>query len=70
MQASCYVHAVQEHMGGPVAVRYVVLVKTKPPRFSAWIRFGMKMTSVGSATSFSPLSEPSRQGSSILWNPR
>lgn len=32
MQASCYVHAVQEHLGGPVAVRYVVLVKTKTPQ--------------------------------------
>lgn len=32
MQASCYVHAVQEYLGGPVAVRYVVLVKTKTPQ--------------------------------------
>jgi CRISPR/Cas system-associated exonuclease Cas4 (RecB family) len=32
MQASCYVHAVQERLGGPVAVRYVVLVKTKTPQ--------------------------------------
>jgi putative RecB family exonuclease len=31
LQASCYVHAVQERFEEPVGVRYVVLVKTKKP---------------------------------------
>jgi putative RecB family exonuclease len=31
LQASCYVHAVQEHFDEPVGIRYVVLVKTKKP---------------------------------------
>ena len=31
LQASCYVHAVQERYDEPVGIRYVVLVKTKKP---------------------------------------
>jgi CRISPR/Cas system-associated exonuclease Cas4 (RecB family) len=31
LQASCYVHAVQERFDEPVNIRYVVLVKTKKP---------------------------------------
>jgi putative RecB family exonuclease len=31
LQATCYVHAVQERFGEPAAVRYTVLVKTKKP---------------------------------------